>query len=96
MPDTHSPAADPIEAEILRQTEASGPDRSICPSDVACALAPESWRSRLGDVRRVAMHLAGQGRIDILRKGRKVAPEGVRGVIRLRMAAAPGQAEERG
>ncbi len=72
-----------IEAEILRLAAARGPAGSISPSDVAQSLAPE-WRPLLGPVRRVATRLAAEGRIDILRKGKPVPPESVRGVIRLR------------
>jgi hypothetical protein len=75
---------DAIAAEILRQTEARGPDKSICPSEVARALAPNAWRPLLGAVRAEALRLAEAGRIEILRKGRPVSGEAVRGVIRLR------------
>lgn len=76
--------SDAVAAEILRLTEARGPDRSICPSEVARALAPDAWRPLLGAVRAEALRLAAAGRIDILRKGRPVSGEAVRGVIRLR------------
>lgn len=86
MPD---PDADPIAGEILRLTEACGREKSICPSEVARALAGgESgpWRPLMGRVREAALGLAREGRIEILRKGRPVPPDGVRGVIRLRKA----------
>ena len=79
-----STAPEAIAAEILRQTGARGPGKSICPSEVARALAPDAWRPLLGAVRAEALRLAEAGRIDILRKGRPVPPEAVRGVIRLR------------
>lgn len=72
-----------ISAEILRQTAARGPAKSICPSDVARALAPDDWRPLMTAIRQAAAALAGQGRLRILRKGRAVAPEEMRGVIRL-------------
>jgi hypothetical protein len=74
-----------IEAEILRQVEARGPDKSICPSEVARTLDLE-WQKLSLAVRRAAIRLAKAGQIDILRKGRRVEPEGVKGVIRLRIA----------
>ena len=77
----------PIESEILRQTEARGADKSICPSEVARALHPE-WRTLLTAVRAAAIRLAGEGRIDILRHGRAIDPAETRGVIRLRMRPA--------
>ncbi len=73
-----------IREELLRQVEARGTGKSICPSDVARALAPE-WQSLMGRVRVVAIALSVERRIDILRKGRPVTPEVVRGVIRLRL-----------
>ncbi len=77
-----------IETEILRQTEAQGAGKSICPSEVARALAPgeAAWRPLLGAVRATAYDLAREGRIEVLRKGKPVDPaEGIRGVIRLRI-----------
>ncbi len=79
-----------IEAEILRLTAERGPDRSICPTEVARALMPgpgEAWRRQLDPVRRAAVRLAAAGLIDILRKGRPVDPASFKGVIRLRARA---------
>ena len=88
---TEAPA--PIEDRILALTAARGPDRSICPGEVARALRPEAqaqgWQSLMTPVRHAAIRLARAGRIDILRHGRPVPPEQVRGVIRLRIKAAP-------
>ena len=75
-----------IEAEIIRLTSERGPHGSICPSEVARAIDAE-WRPLLAAVRRVAVRLSQAGRIDILRHGRPVAAEAVRGVIRLRVKA---------
>ena len=68
-------------------TDARGPDESICPTEVARAVMPgegDAWRQKLTAVRRAAVRLAEQGRIEILRKGRPIAPDGIKGVIRLR------------
>lgn len=79
------PSPEILTAEILRQTAERGPEKSICPSEVAKALAPgESWRSLMTPIRDAALALAREGRIEILRKGKPVPPEEVRGVIRLR------------
>jgi hypothetical protein len=84
MPETKD-----IDAAILRLAGARGPDGSISPSDAARALA-EDWRPLLGPVRRAAARLAEAGQLDILRKGRPVAPADMKGVIRLRIRAADG------
>ncbi len=73
-----------IEAEILRLAALRGETGSISPNDVARALRPD-WQALTGPVRQAAIRLAQAGRIDILRKGKPVSPEGVRGVIRLRI-----------
>jgi hypothetical protein len=78
-----------IADEIVRQTTACGAGRSICPSDVARALDAD-WRRLLAPVRRAAAQLADAGRIDILRKGKPIPPQEMRGVIRLRLRATDG------
>ena len=72
-----------IEAEIIRLTGERGPDRSICPSEVARAMAID-WRQELAAVRRAAVRLSDAGLIHILRKGEPVSGDAVRGVLRLR------------
>ena len=79
--------ADHIESAILELTAARGPEKSICPSEVARALKPDSWQSLMAPVRQAAIRLSTAGHIDILRKGKPVPPEAVHGVIRLRRRA---------
>ncbi len=79
-----------IAETILRLCADRGPGKSICPSEVARALAGNdetAWRPLLRAVRREAFRLAAEGRILVLRKGREIAPAAARGVIRLRIAA---------
>jgi hypothetical protein len=81
-----------IAAAILRQVARRGAEKSICPSEVARALAPEedAWRRLMGPVRAAAIALAREGRIEVLRKGKPVDPgQEVRGVIRLRIKGEP-------
>ena len=71
---------------ILAIATARGPDKSLCPSEAARAVAPADWRPLMSRIRREAIALAREGRIDILRKGRPVDPAAeIRGVIRLRI-----------
>lgn len=87
---TASPDAAAIADEILRQTALRGPDKSICPSEVARALAGGDdgpWRPLIGRVRAAAQVLARAGRVEILRKGKALPPDqDPHGVIRLRAA----------
>ena len=71
---------------ILAIATARGPEKSLCPSEAARAVAPADWRPLMSRIRREAIALAREGRIDILRKGRPVDPAAeIRGVIRLRI-----------
>ncbi|MBB4287048.1 DUF3253 domain-containing protein [Roseospira goensis] len=87
--DPESP--DPIAAAILDHVAARGPGKTLCPSEVAKALAggPDGgptgdWRPLMKPVRATAIALARAGRIGIYRKGKPVAdPGAVKGVIRL-------------
>ena len=57
---------------------------SVCPSDVARAAAPASWRSELDGVREIARHLARRGVLRISQRGAPLDPEApFRGPIRL-------------
>jgi hypothetical protein len=74
-----------IRDTILRLATAVGPAKSICPSEVARALA-ETWRPLMGPVRAEAVALAREGRLLILRHGKPVEDlDALRGVIRLRI-----------
>ena len=78
-----------LREEILALTEARGAGKSICPSDAARAIRPDDWNRFMTETRRVAIQMAEAGEIEILRKGKPVAPDAVRGVIRLRRPLTP-------
>jgi DNA-binding transcriptional ArsR family regulator len=84
---TAAPAPGDLRAEILRQVTQRGADKSICPSEVARAYG-EGWQRLMSHVRNAARGLAREGQIEILRKGRPVDPEVMKGVIRLRLRSA--------
>jgi hypothetical protein len=79
---------------ILALATARGADKSICPSEAARVMAERaaapSWQGFMTPVRQAAIALAREGRLEILRKGKPVAPDAVRGVIRLRIVPAAG------
>lgn len=75
-----------VEDMILSLIAERGPDKSICPSDAAVAIAGKSgdaWGALMPKVRRVAVQLADQGKLIILRKGKVADPHDFRGVYRL-------------
>jgi hypothetical protein len=62
------------------------PGASICPSEVARALAGDGdWRRWMEAVRQVAGRLQRDGRVVITQKGRAVDPDAIRGPIRFRL-----------
>jgi hypothetical protein len=76
-------APEEVEAAILAAVAARGAGRSICPSEVARALAPQDWRPLMPAVRDAAARLAAAGRIAVTQGGRAVDAGAARGPIRL-------------
>jgi hypothetical protein len=74
-----------IEQAIMELCLERGQGKTICPSEAARRLAGEGgdWHDLMGPVRQAAVRLANDGRISIYRKGRPIASDGMRGVIRL-------------
>ena len=66
-----------------RDPSANG-SSTICPSEVARRLWPESWRDHMEDVRRAARRLVAAGEVEITQGGRPVDPSTAKGPIRLR------------
>ena len=58
---------------------------SISPNDVAKAIDATNWRRELPKVRAVIIGLARQGKLEVLRKGKPIEPEGFKGIYRLRL-----------
>lgn len=84
---------DEIERTMLALVEERGAGKTICPSEVARAIGgphPDGWGPLMQPVRRVAVALAKEGRIAILRKGRPVDPDDFRGTYRLALPT-PGE-----
>lgn len=73
-----------IKESILQMTAKVGPQKTICPSEVARALWPEGWEDHMEEVRRVARQLHESGEIDITQKGKRVETLNFKGPIRLR------------
>jgi hypothetical protein len=100
-PPVNPPADDPVARAVLDLIAALAPGRSISPVAAARSVAaarakpgdpPDAWRRYLPAVRQQALHLARQGRIAILRKGKPVDPHApFKGVVRLGRPGRPGR-----
>ena len=87
------PKDDPLALAILALLAGLPPGKSISPEEAARAFAegrarpgdpPDLWRRYLRAAREQAMHLARQGRLVILRKGKPADPSHrIKGLIRL-------------
>ncbi len=67
---------------------ASARSATFCPSEVARALYPNSWRDKMEAVRTVADALVANGQLEVLQKGEVIRemPTAAKGPIRLRAA----------
>jgi len=83
--DADGPTAADIEARILDLLAARSPAATLCPSEVARALAADGddWRAWMPRVRHVAQALATAGRIAVTRGGVPVDALAGGGPIRL-------------
>ncbi|MET0257688.1 MAG: DUF3253 domain-containing protein [Methylobacterium sp.] len=75
-----------IRAAILAMTAERGVDKTICPSEVARALAGPNeteWSRLMGPIRVEAVRLADEGLVVVKRKGRVVDPHDFKGIYRL-------------
>jgi hypothetical protein len=74
-----------IRSEILRQLDARGTGKSICPSEIARALADDEqeWRAMMPAIREQAAYLSREGAIIVTQKGQMVELQEAKGPIRL-------------
>jgi hypothetical protein len=80
--------SDPVETAIFDLLAKLPAGKSISPEQVARALDEEGWRRELGKVRAVAIGLARQDRLVILRHNKPADPDAFRGVWRMRLPVA--------
>lgn len=80
--------SDPIEMSILDMLAKVPAGKSISPEQVARTLSEERWQRELGKVRAVAVGLARQGKLVILRHNKPADPDTFRGVWRMRLPVA--------
>ena len=75
-----------LEAALFGMLAKCQPGKSIDPAEVARLVGgthPNGWGPLMKPLRRIAVRLAGAGRIVIVRKGREVDPADFKGVYRL-------------
>ena len=91
--------ATPLEDFLLTHLRDQAP-ASVDPVQVARAFQsatqpenrdPQAWHRHLSALRRTALRLAADGRVEVLRKGKPVPAAEARGVIRLRLPSTDGQ-----
>lgn len=76
-----------VKDRILELLAQRGEGKSVCPSEVARAMAPDAWRLLMEPVRAAARSLAADGAIVITQRGEPVDPDvPTRGAIRLHLA----------
>ncbi|MEX5295386.1 DUF3253 domain-containing protein [Kocuria sp. CPCC 205268] len=78
-----TPTSAEIRSVLLDMVRRRGPEKTVCPSEVARALAPDGWRDLMEDVRLEACGLAEDGLVDITQRGRTVDGRTARGPIRV-------------
>jgi hypothetical protein len=85
---------DPVATAILAALAGVRTGGTVAPETVARAIGnararpsdgPNAWRRYLPAVKQQALHLARQGRIEIVRKGRPVDLADFKGVVRYRL-----------
>ena len=86
------PLLERLERTILDLLKSRTIESSICPSEVARVVAPETWRDLMETTRRAASRLVAAGSVEIIQGGRVVDPSTARGPIRIRVARNEGQA----
>lgn len=81
-----------IETTIRGLLVTHGPSKTICPSEVARAIAgkdEKEWRLLMKPVRAVAVSLTKKGALTIKRKGKPVDPDNFKGIYRIGLAQTP-------
>ena len=76
-----------VEETLLSMVADLPPGKSVSPEEVARACDPDAWRRVLPQIRGIAVGLARQGKLVILRHNKPADPNSFKGVYRLRLPA---------
>lgn len=74
-----------IQACLLQLVRDRGPEKTICPSEVARVLSADDWRALMPAVRAVGVSLAHAGEIEVTQRGQVINPHTAKGPIRYRL-----------
>jgi hypothetical protein len=74
-----------IPQTILTMAAMRGPDKTVCPSEIARALFPTNWRKHMQDIRDAAIKLQKDGKVTITQKGQLVDVEHIKGPVRIKI-----------
>jgi hypothetical protein len=88
---SENPVQARLRAMILELLDRRGPEKTICPSDAARALAGEDFRPLMDTTRAAAAELVAAGEIEVTQGGEVVDLAQARGPIRLRRSGRPGR-----
>ncbi|AMR31888.1 hypothetical protein A0256_10870 [Mucilaginibacter sp. PAMC 26640] len=70
---------------ILSMATERGPDKSVCPSEIARDLFPNDWRKHMQEVRAAAVELQNEGKVIITQKGAPVDVNHIKGPVRIKI-----------
>lgn len=76
---------DTLDAVILDELRRREIGKTICPSEVARIVAPNTWRQLLEPTRQAVHRLVAAGKIVVTQHGRTVDASRAKGAIRLRL-----------
>lgn len=74
-----------IRDRLLQLVGDRGLEKTLCPSEVARALAADSWRDLMPRVRDMGIDLAESGVIVVTQRGQSVGPRRAKGPVRYRL-----------
>ncbi|MEO1066604.1 MAG: DUF3253 domain-containing protein [Pseudomonadota bacterium] len=86
MTDPKSDHGAALQDALITLIEARGPGKTICPSEVARAVAgsnAKEWRLLMKPVKAIAVALAKDGKVTIRRKGKIIDPDAIKGIYRI-------------
>ncbi|RFZ95232.1 DUF3253 domain-containing protein [Mucilaginibacter conchicola] len=73
-----------IKQTILTMAAQRAPYKTVCPSEIACAMFPEDWRKHMDEVRVAAIELQKAGEVTITQKGKPVDVDRIKGPVRIK------------